>query len=61
MDAIVHEIRNKLIDENLDNQVTVVFTGGAADNVYPLTQVKDYIVEPDLVLMGLKQMAVEKQ
>jgi len=61
LDAVLKEMRQKLIDENGTDEIVIMATGGAAETVLSLTQIKDFTVEPDLVLMGLRLMAAEKQ
>ena len=61
LDTVVAKMRQYLIDENGANKVVVIVTGGAAEALMSLTQMKDFTVEPDLVLTGLREMAIEKQ
>lgn len=61
LDTVVAELRQKLIEQNGANKTLIIVTGGAAETVMSLTQIKDFTDEPDLVLTGLRLMAVEKQ
>ena len=61
LDAVVSEMRQRLINENSANKIVTMVTGGAAETVMSLTQIKDFTVKPDLVLTGLRLVAVEKQ
>lgn len=49
LDAIVKQTSQALSSENLK----VIVSGGAAQQMLSLTTIKDYLVEPDLVLKGL--------
>jgi type III pantothenate kinase len=61
LSAIVGEMQQKLAGENNRYKVKVIVTGGAAEQLMPLTNIKDFIVEPDLVLIGLRVMADKTQ
>ena len=61
LDAVLSEMRQKLAAENDASKIIVIATGGAAETVMSITHIKDFTIEPDLVLTGLRSMAVEKQ
>ena len=61
LNTIVSQIRRKLSGELGDSEAKVIVTGGAAQQLMPLTQINHSIVEPDLVLIGLRRLAGEKQ
>ena len=60
LNTVVEEMRRKLFDETGINEVRIIVTGGAAAQLIPLTQLKDFSVESDLVLIGLRVMADEE-
>lgn len=61
LDAVVSEMRQKLIDKNGVNEIVIMVTGGAAEAVMSLTQIKEFTVDSDLVLTGLRLMAAENK
>ena len=61
LDTIVSQMRQKLVDESGDGQVKLIVTGGAAEELMPLTQINEFNVVPDLVLMGLRRVAEVEQ
>ncbi|HEY5602835.1 MAG TPA: type III pantothenate kinase [Gammaproteobacteria bacterium] len=54
LNTIVSEMRRQLADEKERIAVKIIVTGGAAAQLMPLTQIKKFSVEPDLVLIGLR-------
>jgi pantothenate kinase type III len=58
---IVSQIRQKLVEESGDEEIKLIVTGGAAAQLMPLTNIKEFTIEPDLVLMGLRRLAEDKQ
>ncbi|WP_455201911.1 type III pantothenate kinase [Kaarinaea lacus] len=61
LDTVVSELRQTLIKQNGADRIAIIVTGGAAEAVMALTQIKDFTDEPDLVLTGLRLMATEIQ
>ena len=60
LNTIVSQIRRRLADEFGDSEAKVIVTGGAAQQLMPLTQINHFRSEPDLVLIGLRRLADEK-
>jgi type III pantothenate kinase len=61
LNMIVSQIRQKLVEESGDEEIKLIVTGGAAAQLMPLTNIKEFTIEPDLVLMGLRRLAEDKQ
>jgi len=57
LNTIVAQMRQKLLEEAGIKAVSIVVTGGAAKQLLPLTEITDFKLVPDLVLMGLRRVA----
>ncbi|WP_455221705.1 type III pantothenate kinase [Kaarinaea lacus] len=61
LNTIVSQLRQKLVDETGNEEVKVIVTGGAAAQLMPLTQINEFNVVSDLVLIGLRRLAEVEQ
>ena len=56
LNTIVARMRQKLFDETGMKEVNVIVTGGGAEQLLPLTEITEFNIVPDLVLIGLRRL-----